>query len=102
MITDRDIAIRGVARHGDLDAMPISEVMSSPVAVTHESTAIEDALSQMARISARRIAVTGEDGRFVGLLALDDVLELLIEEAETIGRILKSQAKKAGHGDIGG
>ena len=46
-------------------------------------------LAGMARATARRLVVTGDDGRLVGILALDDVLELLAEEAELIGHLLR-------------
>ncbi len=42
----------------------------------------------MAAAGVRRIAVTDEAGKLVGILALDDILELLVEEAGAIGRLL--------------
>jgi CBS domain-containing protein len=89
IVTDRDLALRCLAGDCDPSTMLVSTIMTAPVVCVGESTPIEDALKQMARISARRLAVTDEKGRLAGLLALDDVLELLVEEAETIGRLLK-------------
>jgi len=91
VITDRDIAVRVVAHYHDPDDTPIYRVMSQPVVTMRESAAIEDAIAEMARVSARRIVVTDDGGRLVGLLALDDVLDLLAEETESIGRILAKQ-----------
>jgi CBS domain-containing protein len=89
IVTDRDLALRCIAGNCDPSTTLVSTIMTAPVVCVSESTPIEDALKQMARISARRLAVTDEKGRLAGLLALDDVLELLVEEAETIGRLLK-------------
>ena len=89
IITDRDIALRCVAGDRDPDDTVVSEAMTCPVLCVSESTPIEEALRRMAGIAARRIGVTDPDGRLAGILALDDVLELLVEEAETIGRLLK-------------
>jgi CBS domain-containing protein len=45
----------------------------------------------MAIVGGRRLVVTGEADRVVGILSLDDVLELLVQEAGTIGRLLEKQ-----------
>lgn len=94
IITDRDIAVRCVARDLDLDKTPIASVMTSPVMAVTEETPIEDALTRMARVKARRLVVTGRREKLVGILALDDVLELLVEEVGTIGHILRSSGAK--------
>jgi CBS domain-containing protein len=59
-----------------------------------EGTSIEDALRLMARVKARRLVVTGRRERLLGILALDDVLELLVEEIESIGHILAAYGTK--------
>lgn len=94
IITDRDISVRCVARDLDPDKTPVGSIMSSPVMAVTEGTPIEDALVRMARVKARRLVVTGRREKLVGILALDDVLELLVEEVETIGHILSAYASK--------
>lgn len=81
ILSDRDIAIRCVGKGLDPDADTVSSIMTSPVRSIQESTPIEDALSAMAASGVRRLPVVDEDDRVVGILALDDVLELLGEEA---------------------
>lgn len=66
--------------------------MSAPPTCIHESTPIEMALSRMAGVQVRRVLVVDDAQRLVGILALDDVLELLAEEAATIGRLLGRRA----------
>ena len=88
MLTDRDITLRCVAEGRDPEQTPIAAVMTAPAVCIPESTSIEDALSRMLGISARRLVVTDAAGLLVGILALDDVAELLAEEAERIGRLL--------------
>lgn len=88
MLTDRDVALRCVAEERDPETTTIRTIMSEPVVCIPEATALEDALGRMAGASVRRVAVTDPDGRLAGILALDDVVELLAEEAETIGRLL--------------
>ena len=92
ILTDRDIALRCVAERRDPDATDVREVMTVPITCVHESTPIESALGRMATVHARRLAVVDDDGSLVGILALDDVLELLAEEISTIGKLVRQRA----------
>jgi len=91
ILTDRDIALRCVAQRRDPDTTEVASVMSVPVACVHESTPIETALARMAGVHARRLAVVDDDERLVGILALDDVLELLAEELTSVGKLLRQR-----------
>ena len=95
IVTDRDVALRCVAGDRDPQATPVSAVMSTPVHAVSESASIEEALRHMSGIGARRLAVTDSEGRLAGVLALDDVLELLVEEFETIGALLRRRRAAA-------
>jgi signal-transduction protein with cAMP-binding, CBS, and nucleotidyltransferase domain len=91
IVTDRDIAIRCVAGRFDPDETAVSEVMTTPVHSVDEHTPVEDAVASMARAGTRRLVVTGEENRVVGLLSMDDVLEVVVQEAAAIGRLLEQQ-----------
>lgn len=88
VVTDRDLVIHGVARKRDLEQTPTAAIMTEPVLTVSEDTPIEAALATMAAHRTRRLAVTGADGRLVGIVSMDDVVELLVEELDSIGRIL--------------
>lgn len=92
MVTDRDLVLRCVAEGLDPDRTPLRDIMSSPVCAVTEDTPIESALSTMAAAEVRRAVVIDAQGSLVGILALDDVLELLIEETQSIGALLRAQA----------
>ena len=91
IITDRDLAMRCIAGRLDPDQTQISKVMTAPVQSVDEETPIEEALSRMAGAATRRLVVTGKGRSLIGILSLDDVLELLVEEAASIGRLLEKQ-----------
>jgi CBS domain-containing protein len=93
ILTDRDIALRCVAERRDPDTTPVGSVMSAPVRHVHESTPIESALGRMAGVHARRLVVVDDHERLVGILALDDVLELLAEELASVGKLLQQRAR---------
>jgi len=91
IVTDRDIVTRCVAPSLDPDRQRVSSVMTSPVHTVDEQTPVEEAIRTMARVGARRLVVLGEADRPVGVLSLDDVLNLLAEDVGAIGRLLAKQ-----------
>jgi CBS domain-containing protein len=92
MLTDRDVTVRCVGADLDPDSTRVAQIMSTPVCSVDEDTPIESALRIMAGARVRRCVVLGADRTLVGLLALDDVLDLLSEEVEAIGALVREQA----------
>ena len=72
MITDRDIAVRGVALGYGPDT-PVSELMSNGVVVARNSDSIEDAARKMGEAQVRRLPVLDESDRLVGIVSLGDL-----------------------------
>jgi CBS domain-containing protein len=91
ILTDRDIVVRCVAAGLDPDTTALAQVMTHPVRAIDQHTPIEQAIKRMAEASTRRLVVTGEHGELVGILSLDDVLDLLVEELGPIHELLQRQ-----------
>lgn len=91
VVTDRDIALRCTAAGLDPETTPVIEVMSKPVHAVDEGTPVEEALARMARTATRRLVVTGDEGRLVGIFTLDDALEFLATQAGAVGQLLARQ-----------
>ena len=91
ILTDRDIAVRCVAKGLDPDKTAVSDVTSKPVQSVDESTPIEETVAKMAKTATRRLVVTGTENRLVGIVTLDDVMGLLTEEAAAISQLLGKQ-----------
>jgi CBS domain-containing protein len=73
IVTDRDIVIRAIAKGKDPRGMPASEVSSRELVAVHPDDSLSDALELMARYQVRRLAVTAEDDRLVGVVSQADV-----------------------------
>ena len=73
IVTDRDIVVRAVAKGKDLKGMPASAVSSRELVTVHPDDDLSDALELMARHQVRRLAVTGENERLVGVVSQADV-----------------------------
>lgn len=91
ILTDRDVVTRAVASDLDCHTATVGDIMSSPVRTIAESTSIEEALNIMRRLAVRRLVVTREDGLLAGLLSLDDIIELLADEAASIASLLRKE-----------
>jgi CBS domain-containing protein len=73
IVTDRDIVVRAIAKGKDPKGMPASEVSSRELVTVGPDDDLSDALELMARHQVRRLAVTGEDERLVGVVSQADV-----------------------------
>lgn len=94
VVTDRDIVLRCAAVCLDPDRSEIGSIMTSPVHSVDEQDAIEDALEQMAKAGTRRLVVLAAGGRLAGILSLDDVLDVMAEEAAAVRRVLSRQHRQ--------
>jgi len=95
VLTDRDLVIRVMAESRDPNETIVSEVMSRLPETVREDTPIEEALGIMRCGPCRRLPVITHDGRLVGILSLDDILDLLAEEFGEIGRLLRKESPQS-------
>ena len=72
VITDRDLAIRGVAEGAGTDT-PVRDLASKDVVTIDPQQSLEEAARLMSKHQVRRLPVVEEDGRLVGMLAQADV-----------------------------
>ena len=92
ILSDRDLSMRVVADALDATVELVRDVMTGPPTTIHENAPIEQALSLMRAGPYRRLPVVDDDGRLVGLISLDDVLDLLSEEFRDIGKLLQEES----------
>ncbi len=72
MITDRDIAVRGVAKGRGPDT-PVRELMSTGLICARESDDIGDVATRMSEAQVRRLPVIDEQERLCGIVSLGDL-----------------------------
>src|SRR5213078_112722 len=72
MITDRDIAICGIAQ-GKGPKTKVRDVMTEDVKYCFDDQEVEEVTRNMADIQVRRLPVLNRDKRLVGILSLGDV-----------------------------
>lgn len=72
MITDRDIAVRGVAKGHGPDT-PVRELMSSGLICARVDDDIEEAAKKMSDAQVRRLPVIDDQERLCGIVSLGDL-----------------------------
>lgn len=91
IVTDRDLALRVVGAGRSTRNTHVEDIMTrSPVSVT-EDTSLEEALALMRSGPYRRLLVIDQGGKLVGLIAVDDILELLAQELKQVGELLENE-----------
>jgi CBS domain-containing protein len=91
IVTDRDVAVRGVGqgRSGDV---AVDRIMSRSVATIPLHADVSDAAAITAKRCVRRLPVVDEDDTPHGMVALDDLVRHLGREADAVADTVILQA----------
>jgi CBS domain-containing protein len=73
VVTDRDIAIRVVARGRDVRNAIVADCMSERVFACYADESVAECMRQMARHRVRRMPVVDDRGRLVGIVSQSDL-----------------------------
>lgn len=87
VLTDRDIVVRAVAR-GRHDATAVEVMTRHPVSVRDQAT-VTQAAQLMADRQCRRLMLTDDAGKPIGVLSLDDLLGVAGDELGEIARAVR-------------
>jgi CBS domain-containing protein len=72
MITDRDIAVRGVAEGRGPDT-PVRELMSDDIICARQDDDVHEIAQRMSKEQVRRLPVLDENDRLCGIVSLGDL-----------------------------
>lgn len=88
LLTDRDIVVAVVAKEVDAAAVRVSEVSTRGVLTIPEAMGVAEAISVMRRHGVRRLPVVDGAGALVGIVAVDDMIDLLAEELRGLSQVI--------------
>lgn len=80
MITDRDIAVRGIAKGYGPDT-PVRELMSNDIICAREDDDVDDVATKMSEAQVRRLPVIDDDNRLCGIVSLGDLARETSDES---------------------
>ena len=82
MITDRDIAVRGIAKGYGPDT-PVRELMTDDLVIARIDDDVEEVASRMSQAQVRRLPVIDQDERLCGIVSLGDLSRETDEDCVT-------------------
>ncbi|MFN9707761.1 MAG: CBS domain-containing protein [Burkholderiales bacterium] len=91
ILTDRDIVTSVVAKGVDPKKLTVEDVMSRDVVTSLESDTLMDVLSNMRRKGIRRVPIVSLQGTLQGLITLDDMIEILAEQMQSLVMAINSE-----------
>ena len=80
IITDRDIAVRGIAKGHGPDT-PVRELMSNDIICAREDDDVDDVATKMSEAQVRRLPVIDQDNRLCGIVSLGDLARETSDES---------------------
>ena len=94
ILTDRDIVIEVIAEECGIADVSVGDVMSYTLLKVNEKETVFDTAQRMRARGVRRVPVIRDNGELAGILALDDILEMLSEELTLLARLTSREAEQ--------
>jgi len=95
LITDRDIVISVIAAQLDPTTITTGDLISREIVVVGEDQGVFETIEHMRAHGVRRMPVVDQQGALVGIIAVDDLTELLAEELSQLSKLVsKEQAQE--------
>jgi CBS domain-containing protein len=94
ILTDRDIVVELVAAGIALDAVSIGDVMSFELTTAREEDGLIETIGEMQRKGVRRIPVVDARGALVGILTIDDLLEVVSEQLSGLVKVIAREQER--------
>ena len=94
IVTDRDLVVEIVATELDSKIISVGDIMVSELATVREDAGVFEVIQYMRGKGVRRLPVVDGSGGLVGIITLDDLLELLSEELLALAKLVQHEQKK--------
>ncbi len=94
VITDRDLVVEVMATELDETVITVGDIMAPELFTVTENTAIDEAVELMRKKTVRRLPVVDDSGELIGILTLDDALQLLAEQLLDLAKLVRYEQKK--------
>lgn len=96
IVTDRDIVVEVNAVDLDPKTITVGDIMSQELVTVPESAGLLQTMEVMRFKGVRRLPVVGKKGQLVGIVSVDDLLDILAEGLSDLTRIIaREQAHEA-------
>lgn len=94
IVTDRDIVVGAIALGLLPDTLTAGDLATAEVVLAEEGEGVFDTVRYMRSKGVRRMPVVDKEGTLVGIVTLDDLLELLAEEMVELARLTAAERRR--------
>lgn len=94
LITDRDLVVEVLAPQLDAATITVGDIMLPELETILETSGMFETIQFMRAKAVRRLPVVDKQGALIGIVSLDDLLELLAEELNNLSGLIASERQK--------
>jgi len=95
ILTDRDMVIELVAASVDPASVSAGDIMSGDLFTATEDEDLMETIKTMRSKGIRRLPIVDDQARLIGMLALDDVLEIITEQlSDLVALVVREQQRE--------
>lgn len=91
IVTDRDLVVEVLAQDLVPDDLAVGDIVTEPPYLAREDDDLFDALEMMRSHGIRRVPVVDADRNLVGIITVDDAIELLAEISDDLAAVVERQ-----------
>lgn len=91
ILTDRDIVIDVIAEEANLSAISVEDIMSYKIITANENDDLMSTIKRMRNNGIRRIPVVNIAGGLIGVLSINDIMDVITEQLIDIDQIIENE-----------
>jgi CBS domain-containing protein len=95
IVTDRDAVVEVMATGLDPNTITVGDIMEQELVTARESEGVLETMQIMRYKGVRRLPIVGKSGELIGIVSIDDLLEVLAEEISELAKVVaREQARE--------
>ena len=94
IITDRDVVVEVIATDLDPKTITVGDIMGQELITAREKEGLLETMEIMRYKGVRRLPIVDHDGQLVGIVTIDDLLEVLAEELNELAKIVAREPSR--------
>jgi CBS domain-containing protein len=94
IVTDRDLVLEVLAQEVDPAKLSVGDIITGDLTTVKDYEGVFQTIQVMRAKGARRIPVVDNEGALVGIVSVDDFVELLAEELGELSKLISREQRQ--------
>lgn len=94
VVTDRDMVVEVLAENVAPGKLTVGDIMSADIVNVGAQDGVFETIGLMQGKGVRRVVVTDDAGQLIGIVSLDDLLEVLAEELIGLAKTIAGEQRR--------